>query len=149
MDIPIPLDVRDNSEKITDYAFMGHRSPGCGIVLNYERDRVITTAQRYLTGYTHYQWHGVNPDGQRCRFDVIINPDGVTSHLFHTEYFTRVPCATHGAYYARAYVSITDENGLTTVPQPCCGECVHMQRRSAKESGMTLNLSETLLIGQH
>lgn len=149
MIIPIPLAVVDNSQKVTDYAFMRYRSPGRGIVTAEERDRDIQAVDRWLRGYSHYQWFDTNPDDQRCRFDMITDPDGKVTHLFHTEYFTRVGCVTHEAHYADAYASVTDENGVTTLAQPYCDECVHHLRRSAEESGMTLNLSETLLIGQH
>jgi hypothetical protein len=144
--IPIPNAVRDNSETVIDYAFMGHRAPDKGVRTPAQRDRDIEWSDRH--GYVHLQSYDVNPDGQRCRFDVLYNVHGVAVHFFHTEYYTRVPCATHGDY-AAYYASITDQDGVTTVPNPYCDECVDLLRRSAEDSGMTLNLSEPLLIGQH
>jgi hypothetical protein len=155
--VEIPADVRDNSETVTDYAFMRHRSPDKGVRTVVERDADLDTATRLLGHrYDVYTWHDVNPDGQRCRFDLVARnysdedvTEGEVVNLFHTEYFTRVPCVTHDAYYAQRYASVTDQGGVTTIAQPYCGECMHHLRRSARESYMTVNESEPLLIGQH
>ncbi len=149
--VEIPLDVRDNSETVTDYAFMRHRSPDRGVVGPDGRDRENRVKREYLSHmYTYYAWSDVNPDGQRCRFDMWVSKeDGQVVNLFHTEHWTRVVCCTHDAYYADYYASVSDEDGCTTIAAPYCDECLHHLRRSAKDTGMTLNLSERLLIGQH
>jgi hypothetical protein len=149
--VEIPLSVRDNSEAVTDYAFMRHMSPGRGIVDPVTRDQQLRIYREYIShAYTRFAWSGTNPDGQRCRFDMVVsNDNGAVVALFHTEYFTRVACLSDCAGYAQAYASVTDQDGVTTVASPYCGECLHHLRRSADDSGMTLNLSEPLLIGQH
>jgi hypothetical protein len=149
--IEIPADVRDNSEKVTDYAFMQHRSPNRGDVGPEGRDYELTVSREYLS-HRHdiYSWSDVNPSGQRCRFDMIVTrATGVVSYLFHTEYFTRVPCITHPDSYARYYASVTDQDGVTTIASPYCGWCMTGVRNSARAAGMTVNESEPLLIGQH
>lgn len=153
MIIDIPADVRDNSEAVTDYAFMRDRvrySWAWAYHTVDERHREIKRVTQFPElGLTHYQWHDTSPNGQRCRFDMIVNADGVVVNLFHTEYFTRVPCITHDAHYARAYASITDYDGVTTIASPYCDECLRSLRRSAKDAEMTFNESEPLHIGQH
>lgn len=150
--VEIPADVRDNSETVIDYAFMRHRSPKRGVVGPTGRDYELTVSREYLS-HLHevYSWSDVNPDGQRCRFDMIVNKNtGVISYLFHTEYFTRVPCILHDAHYASYYASVTDgETGETTTPAAYCDECMILMRRSTRDQGDTVNTSEPLHIGQH
>lgn len=145
--VEIPADVRDNSETVTDYAFMRHRSPDKGVRTTSQREGTITYADSF--GYAWYSWRDVNPDDQRCRFDMIVNDDGDTINLFHTEYFTRVPCVTHEASYAFHYASVSDEDGCTTIPAAYCDACMIHLHQSAEDTGMTVNVSERLHIGQH
>jgi hypothetical protein len=149
--IPIPDDVRDNSEKVTDYAFRRDIAQTDWPFHEAQtRDNEIARVGMFpKLGLKRYQWDDVNPDGQRCRFDMIVNVGGVVVNLYHTEYFTRVPCCTHDAHYAVYYASVTDGDGVTTIPGPYCDECMIMIRQSVKDSGMVLNLSERLRIGQH
>ncbi len=147
MNIEIPADVRDNSETVTDYAFMGHLAPGKGVVSPLDRETDVNNAAFF--GYKVYTWRDINPDGQRCAFTLIATWGGAVRHLFHTEYFTRVPCITHDTHYARAYASITDYDGVTTIASPYCDECLSSLRRSAKAADMVFNESERLLTGQH
>lgn len=152
--VEIPLNVRDNSETVTDYAFMGHRAPDRGVRMTAERNRAILHADTFR--YARYQWYDVNQGdrqgrdaGHRCRFDMVVNEEGTTTHLFHTEYFTRVACLSDCAGYAQHYASITDQDGVTTDASPYCGDCLYALRTSARHSFMTVNESEPLLIGQH
>lgn len=150
--IEIPADVRDNSETVTDYAFMRHRSPDKGMRTPDERDRDIDWSDHH--GYVHMQSYDVNPGGQRCRFDVLYNVHGVVVNLFHTEYFTRVPCVDCLGYraqsYAEYYVRITDDETGVPSTAPRCG--THKDafvRAYGDEPGFTITLSEPLRIGQH
>lgn len=152
--VPIPDDVRDNSETVTDYAFNRHLSRVLSKPLPGDRDQDIAYADIYK--YTHYQWSGTTQGdrhgygaGQRYQVDLLVNRDGGIAHHYLTEYFTRVPCPAHDAYYAAYYASVTDQDGVSTIPAPYCDECIRHLRRSAREAGMTLNLSEPLRIGQH
>lgn len=145
--VEIPADVRDNSETVTDYVYMAWRRPNKGVVTPQQRDAAIMWSDGH--GYVRYQEYDTNPDGQRCRFDILLNVAGEMIHLFHTEYFTRVACCTHDAHYATHYASVTDQDGVTTIPAAYCGECMIQIRRSARDSGMTVNTSERLRIGQH
>lgn len=154
--VEIPADVRDTSQTVTDYAYMGHLSHNKGMRSPAERDTDIRYADLY--GYTRYQWYDVNqghqdgrgPGQQRCRFDMLVKDDGTVTHLFHTEYFTRVACPTHNTRYAACYASVTNhETGVTTLPRPYCDDCMKHLDRSARDSGMTVNRSEPLIIGQH
>lgn len=158
--LEIPADVRDNSELVVDYAFMGHRKPDGGVVAPADRDREISFATRTMGHrYDVYTWHDVNPgSGQRCRFDMVVRngetPDewtheGQVVHLFHTEYFTRVACIVHDYHYAAFYASVIDEDGVATIASPYCDDCMRVLRRSAKDSGMTVVTTEPLHIGQH
>jgi len=146
--IEIPADVRDNSETVTDYAFMGHRARDRGVRSPAARDDALEWASFFR--YAVHTWQTVNPrSGQRCRFDMLTKHDGTMVHLFHTEYFTRVACLTHDASYASRYVSIVDQDGVATVTSPYCGMCVAHLHRSAQDSGMTVRQSEPLYTGQH
>lgn len=147
--VPIPADVKDNSETVTDYAFMRHRSPDRGVRTPQDRDNEIRWSPSASRGW--YSWHDVNPDGQRCRFDMIVNSRGLVTALLHTEYFTRAACITHDAYYAQHYASVMDtETGVATLPAPYCDECVSHLRRSVKgDDTFALYLSERLRVGQH
>lgn len=149
--VEIPADVRDNSETVTDYAFMRHLAQSDFPYHTVEtRDAQIRRVPLYPYLYlTHYQWYDVNPSGQRCRFDVIVNGHGDVTDLFHTEYFSRVACVTHEASYAQRYASVDDGAGIATIASPYCGMCLVHLRRSAKDSGMTISESEPMYIGQH
>lgn len=156
--IPLTGLVHDNSETVTDYAFMGHRSPNRGVVSPGLRDRTIDTARRFLRGYTHYQWTDVNQGnsagwgaGQRCRFDMLVNADGTVVHLFHTEYFTRVACGVGDWCYSYAthYTVVVDSDGKPSDKVPYCDEHVREMRRNIHGLPMRLHLSEPLIIGQH
>jgi hypothetical protein len=152
--VEIPAHVRDNSETVTDYAFMGHRSPNRGVVSPGARDRTIDTAVRFLTGYRHYSWLDVNQGnrqgwgaGQRCRFDMVVNGDGQVVNLFHTEYWTRVACATGDWCYSYAThyaLVLKDGEPTTDGPLPYCDEHIRSLSRE-----LDVRLSERLLIGQH
>jgi hypothetical protein len=151
--VEIPADVRDNSEAVTDYAFMRHRSPDRGIIEPRRRDVDLRAVREYLSSmYDIYTWPDVNPDGQRCRFDLVVNKkSGVVSDLFHTEYFTRVACG-RGDWchsYASAYVAVSFDNGEPDDgPTPLCDEHTREIRRAYGE-GATIRTSEPLLTGQH
>ena len=155
--VEIPAEVRDNSEAVTDYAFMRHRSPGRGKVSKYDRGATIALCETFPSlGYTHYQWHDVNQGdrlgrgaGQRCRFDMIVNQTGHVVYLFHTEYFTRTECAECAYSYASVYQTITDDDGGLLGPVPRCDEHARIFRRVAAGEGVTVHESEPLLIGQH
>ena len=152
--VPVPADVRDNSETVTDYAFMRHHSPDRGVATPDYRDHAISYGD--LFGYTLYSWHDVNQGtqngwgaGQRCRFDMLVNREGRVVHLFHTEYWTRVTCAycadnfraqSYAAYY------VTEEGGTAAEARPLCDEHIAMYRRL---DGVEFSLSERLLVGQH
>lgn len=145
-----PATTLDNSETVTDYAFMRHRSPDRGVTTPTERDRAIAVALRYLPGYRHFQWHDTNQrSGQRCRFDMIVRPDGTVTDLFHTEYFTRVACAigdfcpSYAAHYA---VVVKDGKPTTDGPLPYCDEHLSVIEREAEQS---VARSERLFVGQH
>lgn len=151
--VEIPEDVRDNSETVTDYAFMRHRSPDRGVISTHMRDDNLRLYQDHF-GATHtvYSWLDVNPDGQRCRFDMVINEEtGSMVALYHTEYWTRVPCA-RGDWcpsYAAHYTVVVDSDGKKSDPVPYCDEHVNELRRNIADLPMTLHLSERLRIGQH
>src|SRR5512139_1237595 len=143
--VEIPDDVRDNSVTVTDYAFRRDLAPDKGVRSAIYRDGEIHN--REIFGYDWYTWRDTTPDGQRCRVDWFIRRStGKTVYFFHTEYFTRVPCCTHDAYYASHYASVTDSDGVTTIPAAYCHECMDHFRCSAKDSGMTVNESEPLRI---
>lgn len=147
--IKIPADVRDNSQTVTDYVYMGRRRPDKGVVTPQQRDAAIMWSDRH--GYVRYQEYDTNPDGQRCRFDILLNVAGGMVHFFHTEYFTRVDCAA-GEWchsYATHYVLTTYASGEPDDgPSPLCDE--HRRRiERAYGDSVTLTLSERLRIGQH
>lgn len=150
--VEIPADVRDNSETVTDYAFMRHRSPDRGVVGPTGRDYELRVVRDYLSHmYDVYSWLDVNPNGQRCRFDMIVNrKTGVVAYLFHTEYWTRVPCYQGWCHsYATHYVITTGGTLPVSDPVPVCDEDRRALERSFADSPVTLHLSERLLIGQH
>lgn len=147
--VKIPEDVRDNSETVIDYAFMRHLWPGRGVIGPAGRDQQIRVAREYLSHmYIIYSWLDVNPDGQRCRFDMIVNrKTGAVSYLFHTEYFTRVACHTGDWCYSYAThyaLVLKDGQPTTDDPLPYCAEHLHSLARE-----LTVIKSEPLLIGQH
>lgn len=157
--VEIPADVRDNSETVTDYAFMRHLSPNRGDVGPGGRDYELATTRNYLSHmYDVYSWSDVNQGhrlgygaGQRCRFDMVVNKKtGVVAYLFHTEYFTRVACA-EGSWchsYASVYQVIQTEDGMSDAV-PRCDEHAHLFRRVAARNGAAVYESERLHIGQH
>ena len=147
--VEIPATVRDNSQTVTDYAFMRHRAPDKGVRTPEQRDRDI--AWRDTFGYVHYTWHDVNPNGQRCRFDMLVHLNtGNVTYLFHTEYFTRVACGECEYSYATVYQEITTSDGTTSQPVPRCDLHADLFRRAvAGTPGLKLRESERLLIGQH
>jgi hypothetical protein len=149
--VEIPEDVRDNSETVTDYAFMRHRSPDGGRLTPADRDRHITWYKNGVLMGNVYSWHDVNPNGQRCRFDMIVNGKQQVTALMHTEYFTRVACY-QGEWcpsYAAHYVATTGGTLPLTDPVPVCDHHIDRLRKSFADSPVTLHLSERLLIGQH
>lgn len=146
--IEIPADVRDNSETVTDYAFMRYRAPGRGVRTPDERDRSIRVAREFLCGYQHYTWNDTNPGGQRCRFDMVTDSDGQVTDLLHTEYFTRVGCAECPYSYASVYQVIQTEDGMSAAVPRCDHHADRFRRAIAGES-VILHESERLLIGQH
>jgi hypothetical protein len=160
--VEIPLEVRDNSETVTDYAFMRHRSPGRGVVTVVDRDRSIDlcTALPSLQ-YTHHQWHDTNQrNGQRCRFDMIVSHTGHVVYLFHTELWTRVAChmGDDCYYYAAYYVREDDPREEIEDQRPFCDEhtaeiigapLVLTQDSYIRDDGIAVRLSERLLVGQH
>lgn len=149
--VRIPEDVIDNSEKVTDYAFMRHRSPGRGAIDAHYRDNTI--AWRNAFKYSWFTWTDENPSGQRCRFDMLVRADGTVAYLFHTEYFTRVPCAKCEYHYAVRYVKqISDD--WETDPAPLCEDDLTRLERVARHDNanghnIRLAMSERLLVGQH
>lgn len=152
--IPLTGLVHDNSETVTDYAFMRHRSPGRGVTSVTDRDNTIALGDVYPNlGYTHHQWHDVNPDGQRSRFDMIVNRTGHVVYLFHTEYFTRVACRTGGwcHSYASYYVLVTKNGEPTTDdPLPFCDEHTDtVVKAAARHDNVHVHKSERLFVGQH
>lgn len=154
--LAVPLSVRDNSQTVIDYAFMRYLSPDRGNVGPDGRDHTLRVDREYLAHmYTVYSWSDVNPDGQRCRFDMVVRrDDGQVVNLFHTEYFTRVKCDRCEYSWAVAYVRWDDEHS-TTDPVPLCGTDLHTARRvntHDRENGfphLRLIESEPLRIGQH
>jgi len=150
--VEIPEDVRDNSETVTDYAFMRHLSPGRGVVGPTGRDYELRTTREYLNRmYATYSWSDVNPDGQRCRFDMIVNrKSGMVAHLFHTEYWTRVKCTDCEYHWAISYLQVTDWDGNTHPAAPFCEyHGANVKRINASLPGYRIAESAPLLIGQH
>lgn len=149
--VEIPADVRDNSETVTDYAFMRDRAqsdwPYHEVQTRENEIKRVTMFPRL--GLKHYRWHDVTPRGQRCRFDMVVGPDGTVVNLFHTEYFTRTACAECPYSYASVFQVITTEDG-TSEPVARCGEHADRFRRAvAGAPGLVLTESEPLRIGQH
>jgi hypothetical protein len=147
--VEIPADVRDNSETVTDYAYMGHRAPDKGVRTPLHREMEVGLASTFR--YRVYTWRDVNPDGQRCAFTMMVKADGTVTHLFHTEYFTRVACyqGEWCSSYASHYVTTTGGMLPTTDPVPVCDHHIDGLRKSFRDSPVTINLSERLRIGQH
>lgn len=153
--VEVPAAVRDNSETVTDYAFMGHRSPMKGVRSVAERNRAILHADTFK--HARYQWYDVNQGnrigwdaGHRCRFDMIVNEEGTVTHLFHTEYFTRAECAECEYSYAIRYVITIGQDGTTrSEPTPLCDGHLTITRYAARRMNGTVLESEPLLIGQH
>lgn len=147
--VEIPAEVRDNSETVTDYAFMRHRAYGTLLYHTIDRrDQEIGRVDMFpQLSLTHYQWHDVNPNGQRCRFDKIVDANGHVVNLFHTEYWTRVACHTGDFCYSYAThyaLVLKDGEPTTDGPLPYCDE--HLRSLSRE---LTVVTSERLLIGQH
>lgn len=148
--VEIPADVRDNSETVTDYAFMGWLRPDKGVVTRKERDEAIMWSDRH--GCVRYQDYDVNPNGQRCRFDILLNVAGVVRYIFHTEYYTRVACGKGDwcASYATHYTVVVTGEGDRSEAAPYCDRHIdEMRRHVADTLTLRLELSEGLLIGQH
>lgn len=146
--VKIPAEVRDNSETVKDYAFRRDISPHQWPHTLDARDKALMGA--WLHKYTVYSWNDVNPDRQRCRFDVLVNRDGVAVHLFHTEYYTRVACMDCEYSYAQHYLQVTDADGVTHPAAPFCGTHADVVRKiTARQAGYSLAESEPLRIGQH
>lgn len=145
--VDIPADVRDNSETVTDYAFMRQYSPVRLIHTVQARESALKWATTF--GHTVYQWDDVNPDGQRCRFHLITRHDVHVVHLFHTEYFTRVACAECAYSYASVYQVIQTEDGMSEAVPRCGGHAHRFRRAVAGTPGLVLRESERLRIGQH
>lgn len=142
MIIEIPSDIKDNNTHTVRIQWRSVRDA---------RPDEIETGKRYLNtfGYTLHEWDDVDKHGTRVTLTRFMNREGRTVDLYATYYFTRVACATHDAHYAVHFASVTDEDGCTTIAAPYCDWCVTSLRRSARDTGMTLNLSETMRIGQH
>lgn len=156
--VPIPASVKDNSETVIDYAFMRHLSPDKGVVSPHFRDTNLRAYRDYLAAnYTTYSWRDVNPNGQRCRFDMVIrNITGNVVSLMHTEYWTRVGCeygktaVWECSSYAVHYVQRMRNGEPAGDPIPLCSEDLGFEQRASRgESEPALLLSERLLVGQH
>lgn len=151
--IEIPADVRDNSETVTDYAYTRHHSPDKGVHTRETRDDRIDSVTRFpILGLTHYQWHDTSPDGQRCRFDMIVNKSGTVVNLFHTEYFTRVACAECPYSYASVYqalVTVATQDAPSEAVPRCDTHADRFRREVARTPGLVVRESERLLIGRH
>lgn len=145
--IEIPADARDNSQTVTDYAFMRHRNPNKGATPTLVRDTAIVQTGRF--GYTHFEWWDTNPDGQRCHFDLITDQGEQVVHLFHTEFFTRVACEECSYSYAGYYQVLTTQGGASD-PVPRCDEHADRFRHAvAGTPGVKVRESERLYVGQH
>lgn len=148
----IPADVKDNSEKVTDYAFMRHRSPLRFYHTPAERDRQLHIARTIpALNRTVYTYEYEAPEtGQRCRIDKIVDKHGTVVNLFHTEYFTRVACTDCTHYYAASYIAVTDADGVTHPAAPFCAAHGAVVKKIAKrQRGCSYTESEPLRIGQH
>jgi hypothetical protein len=149
--VEIPALVRDNSEAAIDYAF---RRDMAQTTWPYHSVDTRKAEIRRVSMFpslrlTHYTWQDVNPDGQRCRFDMIVDRHGIVVNLFHTEYFTRSYCATGGFCYSYAtHYALVIKNGEPTTdgPLPYCDEHLH---RIERQADLTVIKSERLLVGQH
>lgn len=145
--VGIPEIDRDNSEKITDYAFRRDLSGHEWAHGYMAREKALLWSVTHK--YDVYTWQDENPDGQRCRFDMLVSRDtGQVVHLFHTEYFTRVACAECEYSYASVYQVINTEDGMSEAV-PRCDEHADRFRRLCASEGVTIYESERLLIGQH
>jgi len=152
MTVTIPATVRDNSETVTDYAFRRDMAQSTWpyhtpVTRELEIRRVSMFSTLRLT---HYTWHDVNPDGQHCRFDMIVDVGGTVVNLYHTEYWTRVACTDCEYSYADRYIAVTDADGVTHPAAPFCGEHGHVVKRiTDRQPGYSWAESERLLVGQH
>lgn len=149
--VEIPADVKDNSETVTDYAFRRDLSPHTWPHTIDERVDSIRWSDDH--GYVRYWWHDVSPDGQRCRFDWLLNVQGGTAHLFHTEYYTRVACAHCDSSYAERFIREAGPDAEIAL-EPVCGFHLGMRRKTVENKvacGHRVQLieSEPLRIGQH
>lgn len=147
--VDVPLDVRDNSETVTDYAFMRDRAQTFYPYHTVEtRDRELKRTNMFpQLRLVWYTWNDVNPNGQRCRFDMVVNESGDVVNLYHTEYWTRVACHTGDfchSYATHYALVIKDGEPTTDEPLPYCDE--HLRSLSRE---LTVIKSERLLIGQH
>lgn len=149
--VEIPADVKDNSGSVTDYAFRRDLSPNRGVVTPAERDRQIKLGDLSPSlRYTVHSWTDVNPDGQRCRFDMIVNRTGHVVYLFHTEFWTRVGCTDCEYSYAGSYIAVTDADGVTHPAAPFCDEHGRVVKKiTERNRGYSWAESEGLRIGQH
>jgi hypothetical protein len=154
--VEIPADVRDNSETVTDYAFMRHLSTHLKPPTPASRDKDLELAD--LFGYTHYQWHGTAQGtrdgwgaGQRYRVDLVVNRDGEVVNHFLTMYWTRVACYLGDwcGSYAAHYATTTGGTLPVSDPVPVCDHHIEGLRKSFADSPVTVHLSERLFIGQH
>lgn len=145
--VEIPADVRDNSPHTVRVTSRDTRARE-GV--NSAADQLASDLRNAaLFSYTTHQWDDVDRDRNRVTYTWFADTAGRMVWVFETAYFTRTACLTHDGRYAVCYASITDQDGVTTIASPVCGGCLSDLRRSARDSGMTLNLSEPLRIGQH
>lgn len=147
MIIEIPADVKDNSLHVVRITSRDERAKEGNWPASRSLDDYRARADFY--SYTTHEGDTIDRDGNRVTLTWFADTLGQHVWLYETSYFTRVPCPDHDAYYAQHYVSITDQDGVTTIARPCCGDCTASLRRSARDADMTLNLSEPLRIGQH
>lgn len=140
--VEIPADVKDNNTHTVRVQWTSTRP-----ALPDE----IELGRKYLRSFGRrvYEWDDVDRAGNRVTLTRFVRQDGQTIDLFETSYFTRVACLSDCAGYAQRYASVTDQDGVVTIASPYCGDCMISLRKSARGSGMTLNLSEPLRIGQH
>jgi hypothetical protein len=149
--VEIPADVRDNSETVTDYAFMRDRAQS-----GYPYHTIETRDQELsrMGMFPHlrlvwYTWDDVNPDGQRCRFDMIVDRHGEVVNLYHTEYWTRAACAECAHSYASVYQVVETADGTSEAVARCDEHAHYFRRACAGTAGLVLRESERLRVGQH
>lgn len=144
--------VHYNSETVTDYAFRRDMAqstwPYHTVVTREAEIRRISMFPALRL--THYTWRDVNPDGQYCRFDMIVDADSDVVNLFHTEYWTRVACTDCEYSYATRYIAVTDADGVTHPAAPFCDEHGRAVKRiTDRQPGYSWAESEYLLVGEH